>query len=856
MIERALRLLTVAAYVLLSTVSAWPQAALLPNAQQQFFDQNGNPLSNGKVYMFVPNTAVPKTTWSDSGETTANQNPVPLDAGGFAVIYGQGTYNQKVTDANGNQIWNKPTTAWNSAAPSGATGTDTAPVGTVVPWASFTVPINWALANGQTLNRTTYSDLLTALTISNTTVSCTNLSPNLGGWSDTSQMRVGAPVEASCIPVNTTITAIVNSSTITVSNNATATIVTTGTVFPWGNGDGATTFNVPDLRGRGFVGADSMGGTAAGVLSASTTITTLSGVANATVGSLTGLYAGMTITSTNVPAGTTILSVNPNITSTLVTTTGSATATVTSATGLAAGMTISSPNVTPGTTISSISGTTITMSALALTPTVTADVLNTQATVFLTSSSLGLKNGMGVTGTGIPGGTTISAISGGVLTLSGNATSSTQGTTLSFTGATAAVPATFSGNSIVMSNNASGSGSATAATFTAFSGAASPAASGGSPSHTLALSEAPRGLSSLVDSGHSHEETFRGGAGSNSGVSGSGSQGPTSTTAPHGTNTSSANLTLTDNAGGATHATLGPVLTTNFIIKVKANSTGAGGVVSLGGMFGDIVCDGSFNCSAQSGINTIGLQSFPSGTLYANISGVTKQLTPTTNSAFMDSVIGSARGSFPYRGASTWGALALGANNTWLSSNGTDAVWATLPVASAAQLGLVQGDGASLTISGPGVISCTQMTTLQKGCAKTDGVTTSLNGSGQIVAVGAASASIAVGVTTISGGVNGSIFFDNAGVLGNATLSSLTDTAFGSAQGDILYRSAAGWTALAPGTSGQFLQTQGAAANPQWASSLATVAAGTEISVSTVGSTATVSAPRVPLSTWSLAGGI
>ncbi len=37
------------------------------------------------------------------------------------------------------------------------------------------------------------------------------------------------------------------------------------------------------------------------------------------------------------------------------------------------------------------------------------------------------------------------------------------------------------------------------------------------------------------------------------------------------------------------------------------------------------------------------------------------------------------------------------------------------------------------------------------------------------------------------------------------------------AQGDILYRGASGWTYLTPGTSGQFLQTQGASANPQWA---------------------------------------
>lgn len=36
-------------------------------------------------------------------------------------------------------------------------------------------------------------------------------------------------------------------------------------------------------------------------------------------------------------------------------------------------------------------------------------------------------------------------------------------------------------------------------------------------------------------------------------------------------------------------------------------------------------------------------------------------------------------------------------------------------------------------------------------------------------------------------------------------------------QGTILYRGAADWEALTPGTSGQFLKTMGAGANPQWA---------------------------------------
>jgi len=48
------------------------------------------------------------------------------------------------------------------------------------------------------------------------------------------------------------------------------------------------------------------------------------------------------------------------------------------------------------------------------------------------------------------------------------------------------------------------------------------------------------------------------------------------------------------------------------------------------------------------------------------------------------------------------------------------------------------------------------------------------------------------------------------------TFSAMIDEAIGSTQGDILYRDTAAWKVLAPGTSGQILSSQGAAANPQW----------------------------------------
>ncbi len=51
----------------------------------------------------------------------------------------------------------------------------------------------------------------------------------------------------------------------------------------------------------------------------------------------------------------------------------------------------------------------------------------------------------------------------------------------------------------------------------------------------------------------------------------------------------------------------------------------------------------------------------------------------------------------------------------------------------------------------------------------------------------------------------------------DTTLTSLIDTLGTPAQGDVLYRNGSVWTLLHAGTSGQFLQTLGASANPAWA---------------------------------------
>src|SRR5215469_12603585 len=84
-------------------------ANLLPNAEQQFLDDNGAPLAGGFVYMYEPGTTVPKDTWLDPYQSVANTNPILLDAGGRAIIWGVGGYRQVVLDSNGVQVWDQLT---------------------------------------------------------------------------------------------------------------------------------------------------------------------------------------------------------------------------------------------------------------------------------------------------------------------------------------------------------------------------------------------------------------------------------------------------------------------------------------------------------------------------------------------------------------------------------------------------------------------------------------------------------------------------------------------------------------------------------------------------------------------------
>jgi hypothetical protein len=76
---------------------------------QQFFDNNGLPLSNGTLGTFAAGTSTPQTVWTDSLGTIAYAQPIPLNASGRPAgpIYPPITPAIKyiLKDQNGVVIW-------------------------------------------------------------------------------------------------------------------------------------------------------------------------------------------------------------------------------------------------------------------------------------------------------------------------------------------------------------------------------------------------------------------------------------------------------------------------------------------------------------------------------------------------------------------------------------------------------------------------------------------------------------------------------------------------------------------------------------------------------------------------------
>jgi len=236
-------------------------ASILPPAKTTFFDANGNPLTAGTIESFIPATTTHKTTWQDAAETIPNANPLTLDAAGRALLLGSGSYRQVVKDRLGNTIWDQVTSSTGSGGGGGTIATgDGDLVGTIKPWAGMTAPNQYVFTYGQEVSRTTFSALFTAIT-STQSVFCNSGSPILNGLSDTTNFWIGMSVELSCVAPGFTTVISKTATTVTLAINSNVTTNTNAVFFPWGRGNGSTTFNIPDFRGFAIAGNNNMGGT-------------------------------------------------------------------------------------------------------------------------------------------------------------------------------------------------------------------------------------------------------------------------------------------------------------------------------------------------------------------------------------------------------------------------------------------------------------------------------------------------------------------------------------------------------------------------------------------------------------------
>ena len=264
--------------------SSLHSATLLPNGQQQFVDGNGKPYAGGTVtfYSNYPACTVLKNTWSNSGQTVLNTNPVVLDSAGRATIFGSGTYCQVLKDLNGNTIWTKET---GDAASTSTLGWGSVSGGTAN---AQTVTVSgFASTDGQTFYFVAGATNSGALTLSvNGGSPISVVKPTAGGtailtgsevvsgnvigvtyYSTTGQFQLVTNNIAVSTPPGQVASYAMGSCPAgwlaadgSAISRSTYAVLFSNIGTAWGNGDGSTTFNVPDLRGM-FVRGTGTNGT-------------------------------------------------------------------------------------------------------------------------------------------------------------------------------------------------------------------------------------------------------------------------------------------------------------------------------------------------------------------------------------------------------------------------------------------------------------------------------------------------------------------------------------------------------------------------------------------------------------------
>lgn len=191
---------------------------LAPAPIQQYTDNNGNLLVGGQLFSYAAGTTTKQAAFTDAGGLTALPNPVILNARGEVAPSALGT---------SCGMWLDPTLAYKFVlAPANDTDPPTNAIWTIDNVVSPQSAILAALAN--------YQATLAGVPIGAQMAFAGSTPPT--GWLLCYGQAISRTTYAGLF-------------------------ATIGTAY--GIGDGTTTFNLPDKRGRASIGADNMGGSAA-----------------------------------------------------------------------------------------------------------------------------------------------------------------------------------------------------------------------------------------------------------------------------------------------------------------------------------------------------------------------------------------------------------------------------------------------------------------------------------------------------------------------------------------------------------------------------------------------------------------